>query len=216
MRSEGPLLYRLAQRCSGRGVIVEIGSWKGKSTIWLAAGSQAGANSSVYAIDHHTGSAEHRSKFGKIWTFDEFQSNIEKSGFNAVVKPIVKTSVEAARVFDRPIELLFIDGGHDYASVMQDFQSWYPKVVEGGVIAFHDAVNCIDVTSAVDEVVFRARLLRSAWLRDSILYAVKGRRDSSYERLRALFVRTQLHFLAFIIRSWTVAGKWLPLPGMSR
>jgi len=65
-RAEGKLLYRLAKRCTGRGVIVEIGSWKGKSTIWLASGSRAASRSKVHSIDPHTGSPQHHDMFGKV------------------------------------------------------------------------------------------------------------------------------------------------------
>ena len=78
-RSEGKLLFNLAKSCAGRGVIVEIGSWKGKSTIWLAKGSQAGQNAKVYAIDPHAGTSEHRRQ-GKISTFEEFERNISQAG----------------------------------------------------------------------------------------------------------------------------------------
>jgi predicted O-methyltransferase YrrM len=53
--AEGELLFNLAKSCSGKGVIVEIGSWKGKSTIWMARGSQAGHGVKIYAIDPHEG-----------------------------------------------------------------------------------------------------------------------------------------------------------------
>src|SRR5579864_2558755 len=70
-------LYRLARECRGRGAIVEIGSWKGKSTICLARGSIAGGKAKINAIDPHTGSPEHSREFGVVWTFDEFRRNIE-------------------------------------------------------------------------------------------------------------------------------------------
>jgi len=57
---EGELLYDLAKNCKGNGVIVEIGSWTGKSTIWLGKGSKAGNKVKVYAIDPHTGSSEQK------------------------------------------------------------------------------------------------------------------------------------------------------------
>ncbi|MCS6951010.1 MAG: class I SAM-dependent methyltransferase, partial [bacterium] len=64
---EGELLYQLARACKGKGVIVEIGSFKGKSTIWLAKGSLAGAGVRVFAIDPHTGSEEHRQDGQPVW-----------------------------------------------------------------------------------------------------------------------------------------------------
>jgi predicted O-methyltransferase YrrM len=136
---DGSLLYGLTKKVKGKGMIVEIGSWKGKSTIWLAKGSKKGNQVSVFAVDHHGGSPEHRRATDKVWTFDEFKGNIKKAGVSDVVRPIVKTSVEASRNFDEPIELLFIDGAHDYDSVKSDYNSWFPKLVDGGIIAFHDS-----------------------------------------------------------------------------
>jgi predicted O-methyltransferase YrrM len=62
---EGELLYDLAKNCTGKGVIVEIGSWKGKSTIWLGKGSKRGKKVLIYAIDPHTGSPETKRIFSK-------------------------------------------------------------------------------------------------------------------------------------------------------
>ena len=66
---EGEALYELARACTGKGVIVEIGSWKGKSTVCLGLGSQAGAAVPVYAIDPH---ADYR--------FGDFKTNVERAG----------------------------------------------------------------------------------------------------------------------------------------
>jgi len=73
---EGQMLYSLARACQGRGVVVEIGSWKGKSTIWLASGIKDNARKTLlFAIDPHTGSPEHQ-VFVKVCTFDQFKHNI--------------------------------------------------------------------------------------------------------------------------------------------
>ncbi|GAH71940.1 unnamed protein product [marine sediment metagenome] len=138
---EGVLLYNLARSCKGRGVIVEIGSWHGKSTIWLGKGSQAGSQLKVYAIDPHIGVFEHRKIYGEAGTFPGFMRNIKKAKVDDVVIPIVKTSEEAARNFTEPVELVFIDGVHEYKFVSLDFELWFPKLVSGGIIAFHDAIG---------------------------------------------------------------------------
>ena len=137
---EGLFLYDLAKNCSGRGCIVEIGSWKGKSSVWLGRGSQAGAGVAVYAIDPHEGSQEHQKMLGKVWTFDEFQRYTRLGGVDEVVVPIVKRSLEAASDFDHGVELLFIDGAHDYHSARQDLEVWLPKLVEGAIVVIHDTL----------------------------------------------------------------------------
>lgn len=131
-------LYRLAKRCKGLGSIVEIGSYKGMSTIQLARGSQDGCEAKVYAIDHHKGSIEHRKDGKSINTFKEFKRNIELNNLNDFVVPMVMTSKKASRKFKGDIELLFIDGSHKYEDILIDLKSWFPKVINGGIIAFHD------------------------------------------------------------------------------
>src|SRR5262245_50657394 len=107
---EGRLLFNLARQCTGRGVIVEIGSWKGKSTICLAGGSLAGSRIKVHAIDPHTGSPQHVEMFGTstIWTFEEFKQNIQRVGMSDVVEPHVDFSELVARTFAEPVELIFV------------------------------------------------------------------------------------------------------------
>ena len=96
---EGEALYDLARACTGKGVIVEIGSWMGKSTICLGRGSLAGASVPIYAIDPHT---DHR--------FGDFKANVDRAGITDLVTPIASLSQPAADDFQEPIELLFVDG----------------------------------------------------------------------------------------------------------
>ena len=106
---EGVLLYNLARNCQGKGVIAEIGSWKGKSTIWLAYGSKQGKNVRIYAIDPHTGSSSHREKYGSIWTFDEFQKNIRdavRSYVKKEISPIIEDYAQKAEFPQQIVERL--------------------------------------------------------------------------------------------------------------
>jgi len=132
---EAKLLYRLAKRCTGKGVILEIGSWKGRSTICLALGSTAGSGTHVFAVDPFTGSSEH----GEVFTLPEFQENIRRAGVTEQVTAIPKFSKDAAKDWKTPIELLWIDGAHEEEFVREDFAVWSPFLVEGGTIAFHDS-----------------------------------------------------------------------------
>jgi predicted O-methyltransferase YrrM len=138
--AEGMLLHELARSCR-QGSIVEIGSWKGRSTIWLACGSRRGAGRPVVAVDPHTGSEEHRTATFAPATFDEFRSNLERAGVSDAVEPLVTTSVAAASAFAEPVGLVFIDGAHDYESVCDDIEAWHPKLLPGGTMAFHDVVS---------------------------------------------------------------------------
>ena len=185
---EGRLLYELARRCTGRGVIVEIGSWKGKSTIWLASGSRGGAGAPVYAIDPHTAESDNLATQSAVPTFAEFTDNIQRAGIADLVVPLVTTSANAAREFQRPVELIFIDGAHDYASVALDFDLWFPRVVDGGTIAFHDTVAWDGPRRLVAERVFRGRWARRARFVDSTTVAEKVTRNSLRDRVRNRYV----------------------------
>jgi MMP 1-O-methyltransferase len=184
---EGVLLYKTAQACVGKGVIVEVGSWKGKSTSWIGRGSKSGAGEKVFAVDPHIGSNEHQSGTG-VWTFDEFKRNIKASGVEDVVVPIVKTSEEAARTFTEKIEFIFIDGAHEYEYVKQDFDVWYPKVIEGGLMAFHDTIGWPGPKKVVAEDIVRSRHFRNVRFAHSITIAQKVAANSVYDRVRSRYV----------------------------
>ena len=189
---EGQTLYNLARCCTDRGVIVEIGSWKGKSTIWLAAGAAAGQGKKVYAIDPHTGSPECHLWYGKkIWTFDEFRKNIKAAGLERIVIPIVKTSAEAAKEFDQPVELIFIDGDHTYQSVKQDFELWFPKLIEDGTIVFHDTGDWapwIGPMILMINHLYPSRKIKKVVVIDSITAAIKTNNASPREIIEKFFV----------------------------
>jgi predicted O-methyltransferase YrrM len=131
--AQGCALFRAAAATTGRGHIVEIGSWKGRSTAWLAAGARL-AGSKVYAIDPHTGSREDPAAA----TLAEFHANLAGAGLADYVEALVMTSTDAARIVDGPVELLFIDGDHSYEAVRHDAALWLPRLVEGGTVMFHD------------------------------------------------------------------------------
>lgn len=131
--AQGSALFEAAAGTTGKGLIVEIGSWKGRSTAWLAAGARLAA-ARVYAIDPHAGSREDPAAA----TLGEFRANLARAGVADVVEPLVMTSAEAARALDGPVELLFIDGDHSYDAVRLDADLWLPRLVEGGVVMFHD------------------------------------------------------------------------------
>ncbi|MDO8619766.1 MAG: class I SAM-dependent methyltransferase [bacterium] len=141
-------LFDLAKACTGKGVIVEIGSWKGKSTVALGLGSEAGKNIRVFAIDPHTGSPDHLAKRGgeAIWTFDEFKKNMETAGLTNTVEPIRDFSDKVAHAWNKPIELLYLDVNyHAYEPGKEDFLTWSKLVIDGGTIALHNTYPALRV-----------------------------------------------------------------------
>jgi len=153
---QGRMLYRYAAECPAGCVIVEIGSWKGRSTVFLGWGSKNGNGCPVYAVDHHKGSEELLDypgfKTTPGGTYPEFWRNMQGAGLDDIVIPIVADSVAAAQSVDKPVGLLFVDGAHNSVAVRRDFAAWAPKVVKGGVIAFHDYESPFDVKAGVDSV----------------------------------------------------------------
>ncbi|MCF6287453.1 MAG: class I SAM-dependent methyltransferase, partial [Candidatus Hydrogenedentes bacterium] len=158
---QGYTLMRLAGDGPGTGAIVEIGSFMGRSTCYLALGTQSTQREKVYAIDHFQGSPEHQRgadceievlvKTGS--TFPQFLQNIKKMGVEDYVHPIQAASREAAAEWNQPIRLLFIDGDHSYEASKEDFELWERHVVPGGLIAFHDIGDWPGVTRYYKELV---------------------------------------------------------------
>lgn len=185
--SEGELLYETAKSCSGRGVIVEIGSWKGKSTSWMGRGAKQGKRVKIFAVDPHVGSNEHQSG-GKVWTFEEFKQNIKATRVEDIVIPLVTTSEEAAKELTDPVEFVFIDGAHEYEFVKQDFDLWFPKVIEGGTMAFHDTIGWIGPKKVVAENVARSESFKNMRFVHSITMAQKVQRNSTYDRIRNRYI----------------------------
>lgn len=202
--NEGELLFTLAKRCRGKGVIVEIGSWKGKSTIWLAYGSKSGKKIKIYAVDPHTGSSEHQKEKKKIWTFDEFKKNIKEAGVEDLIIPIVKTSEEAAKRFNRPVELIFIDGEHKYESVKMDFKLWFPKVVNGGIMAFHDTIVGYGPKRVVIDYLYKSKHFKNVRFVGSITYGQKVRNNSLKDKIKNRYM--------LLLRNLYEFGTKLPRP----
>ncbi|KKR15004.1 MAG: Translation elongation factor P [Parcubacteria group bacterium GW2011_GWC1_39_29] len=183
---EGALLYNLAKGCSNNNSIVEIGSWEGKSTVYISNGSKAGNGAHIFAVDPHTGPEQ--SVNDNVRTYDVFMKNITGGGAVELITPIVKFSEDAAKDFNRPIGFIFIDGGHAYEAVKIDFDSWYPKVVEGGVIAFHDSIKYDGPRRLLSEIIPRSRLFKGAGIVDSIFFMTKTSHNSGWDKLRNSYI----------------------------
>ena len=134
--AQGRALFEAAAATTGRGAIVEIGSWKGRSTTWLASGARL-AGRRVYAIDPHRQSREDPGAA----TLDAFLANLARNGLADVVDPLIMTSEEAAARITAPVELLFIDGDHTDEAVRRDAELWLPRLIEGGTVMFHDTAT---------------------------------------------------------------------------
>jgi len=143
-RVEGELLLRVTRQAVAAlqsPVIVEIGSYCGRSTVLLASAART-VNQAVrvYAIDPHdgeVGAADSREGVrNEVSTLLRFRANLDSAGVADAVVPIVQQSWEVS--WQQPIALLLIDGLHDYESVARDFLHFEPYLSIGGYVAFHD------------------------------------------------------------------------------
>lgn len=154
--AECALLYELA-RTTADGCIVEVGSYRGKSTAALALGSLAGQRVPVYAIEPH----EHFKGVlgGEFGPGDrvEFFKNMLAVGVGEIVRLVNLSSEIVTPGWQQPVGLLWIDGDHRYETVRRDFAGWEPFVISGGLIAFHDSLDPTLGPSQVIESALRSQ-----------------------------------------------------------
>lgn len=145
-----PDLYQMwFNKVPENGIMVEVGSWKGKSTSCMGSIIK-NSNKKVkfYAIDTWEGSEEHQEDVKELLSqgtnlFEVFKNNIESCGVTDYVIPIQSTSLDAVKLFDdSSIDFVHIDASHDYENVLADISVWYPKVKPGGIISGDDYVWC--------------------------------------------------------------------------
>jgi predicted O-methyltransferase YrrM len=152
--AEGLALYETAEAYADAGPVLEIGSYCGKSAIYLAAGVRGarsrGIRQQVVTIDHHRGSEEHQPGWeyhdaslvdpsaGRVDTLPRLRSTLAQAGLEDDVVVIVGRSVDVARMWRSPLGMLFIDGGHTDAAAQWDYEGWAPWVAVGGALAIHD------------------------------------------------------------------------------
>jgi MMP 1-O-methyltransferase len=179
--AEVDCLFHLGQFNQRQGVIVEIGSWKGKSTVALARGSAKKNAEKIYAIDPHSVLPE-EGYFED--TKSEFLANVARARVEDRVVPMIMTSQEAAKSWNRPIRLLWIDGDHRYEPAKLDFTLWEPFLVEGGILALHDTIRKQGPKRVLWENVFRSSRFQEIAIVDNITAVRKVTRASLPARLR--------------------------------
>lgn len=145
---EGLQLYEWALETAALGPILEIGSYCGRSTIWLAQAAKE-KKGLVFAVDHHRGSEEHQpgeshhdealvNHRGEVDTLSMFRRNIQLAGLDNEVIAVVTRSTTFARSWSGQLGMVFIDGGHSLSAALADFRAWAPRVLPGGILAIHD------------------------------------------------------------------------------
>lgn len=140
-------LYKIIKSLKGKKLILcEIGSWLGRSSYVLAKAIEDKKESCLYCIDPFDGTGDEPSRvlykqkqdaLSKS-LIEEFNKNMAKLGVSDIIKVIQGYSFKVIKKFNKKIDLLFIDGNHDYKSVLNDYLQWSPLIKKGGYIAFHD------------------------------------------------------------------------------
>ncbi len=147
--AEGLALFRTAAAYAPRGPVLEIGTYCGKSTIYLAAAARA-AGQLVITVDHHRGSEENQpgweyhdpslvdERTGLLDTLPGFRATIAAAALEDTIVAVVGRSAQVAGLWQAPLGMLFIDGGHTDAAAQADYVNWAPKITRGGALAIHD------------------------------------------------------------------------------
>jgi MMP 1-O-methyltransferase len=147
--AEGEALFATAAAYARVGPILEVGSYCGKSTIYLAAAAEQ-TGQVILTVDHHRGSEENQPGWeyhdaelvdpavGLLDTLPWFRSTLAPTGLEEHVIAIVGRSARVAGLWHEPLGMLFIDGGHTDAAANADYEGWAPWISLGGALAIHD------------------------------------------------------------------------------
>ena len=146
---EGLALYRAGLAGASAGPLLEIGTYCGKSAVYLGAAA-AEAGTVLFTVDHHRGSEENQAGWehhdtrlvdaetGRMDTLPFFRRTISDARLEDFVVAVVGPSEVVGAHWGTPLGLVFIDGGHGREPAHRDYERWAPKVAPGGVLAIHD------------------------------------------------------------------------------
>ena len=146
---EGRALYDIALDASRLGPCLEIGSYCGKSAVFLGSACRENG-ATLFSIDHHRGSEEQQPgeayfdpalfdfKTFSMDTLPLFRRTLALAGLEETVVPLVSRSHVVARDWATPLSLVFIDGGHSFESARMDYACWSGHILPGGYLLIHD------------------------------------------------------------------------------
>ncbi|MDN4175350.1 class I SAM-dependent methyltransferase [Nocardioides sp. SOB77] len=149
---EGMLLHRVALERLPHGPALEVGTYCGKSAIYLAAAARevGGPQAVVFTVDHHRGSEENQAgwehhdaslvdaEFGQMDTLPTFRRTLKRAGLEELVVAVVGRSTTVSAHWRTPLSMLFIDGGHAEEHAQNDYTGWARWLEVGGLLVVHD------------------------------------------------------------------------------
>jgi predicted O-methyltransferase YrrM len=182
---EAKQLFDWALDAAQLGPLLEIGSYCGLSTLWLASAAKQ-LETVVFAVDHHRGSEEHQpgeffhddtllDDSGRFDSLPEFRRNLRKHEVEDVVIPVVTKASVLANYWHTSLGLVFIDGGHSLDAALSDYRGWAHHVAAGGLLVIHDVFDHVEAGGQAPRTIWQLAL-------DSGLFEAVGACDS----LRAL------------------------------
>lgn len=167
---EGQLLFQHAVERLPHGPALEVGTYCGKSAIYLGAAARI-AGGTILTVDHHRGSEENQAgwehhdtslvdtRTGLMDTVPTFRRTLADAGLEDVVVAVIGRSTTVSRYWQTPLSLLFIDGGHGEQPARDDYAGWAPKVMPGGLLVIHDVfVDPADGGRPPYELIYRPAL----------------------------------------------------------
>jgi predicted O-methyltransferase YrrM len=146
---EGLALHQAAREAATVGPLLEVGTYCGKSAVYLGAAAEE-AGTVLFTVDHHRGSEENQpgwahhdagvvdARTGRIDTLPHFRRTIEDAALEPFVIAVVGDSRTVAAHWRTPLGLVFLDGGHGHRPAHDDYDGWAPHVALGGYLAIHD------------------------------------------------------------------------------
>ncbi len=203
MENEARLLGIMAACTPARGAIVEIGSFKGKSTVMLATVAARYGLGPIVAIDPHNFNSPELLGLKAnpaSSSYQEFLNNIEAAGVSSHVEPHRAFSADMAVEWKRPIRFLWIDGDHTYKGAKADFDGFFPHVLPGGVVALHDALHVFSGPIRVFvEDMLRSNQFGAAGFVNSIAWSQFMPEDGAgYQKRRASLARVAAPLIPFV------------------
>ena len=184
---EGMLLHRRALERLPHGPALEVGSYCGKSGVYLGAAARAvgGPSAVVFTVDHHHGSEENQAgwehhdaslvdqRTGRMDTLPVFRRTIEDAGLEDVVVAVIGQSTTVAAHWRTPLSLLFIDGGHAEVHAQNDYSGWAHHVERDGLLVIHDVFEHPEDGGQAPYHVFQRALASGAFTEEEALGSMR-------------------------------------------
>jgi len=208
---EARFLALVAAAAPARGAILEIGSFKGKSTVGLASIAARYSLGRVIAVDPFTApSSTDPSLGGSASSYDDFCRTLAQAGLTDHVEVHRHFSRDLASGWNRPIRVLWVDGDHTYRGAKEDLDLFAPHLADGGIVAMHDVLHNFEgpIRVFVEEVLQSDRYGPAGFC-GSIGWAQYRPRDGAaprFRELRAAQARRAARLLPFSTRGRGLRG----------